>query len=68
MSSRLSTISERLPNRIQKMKELHPLSRSALLNSLFGEKYAKIRDECFDVMINNPNIFKHADTEDSSFN
>ena len=37
------------------------------LNAIFGEKYAKIRDDTFDVMMKNPDVFKHPDTEDLTF-
>jgi hypothetical protein len=31
---------------------------------IYGKRYREVVDKCFDIMIQNPHIFIHADVED----
>lgn len=67
MSARLDSLSAQLQgpqSRLEEWREKYPLSRNHLRNTLYSEKYSKIIDAVFDVMIENPQIFKHSNLED----
>jgi len=68
MANRLNQIQTHLEsrkaNRIIHYRENFPLPRNELRNHIYGEKYRKIVDQCFDVIAENKQIFQHGDIED----
>lgn len=68
MSNRLENISTALqPSRLEELRKKYPMEKKNLLEVLFGKKYLQYREMTFDVIDRNPEIFKHADLEDLSF-
>ena len=69
MSQRLERVAQNLcevENRVADWRKKYPLSREKLRAVFYEEKYAKIVDQTFQVFIQNPDIFKHANLEDFS--
>ena len=68
MSNRLHLLTSHLhdskPTRIVEYRTAYPLDRNEVRNFIYGEKYRKIVDDCFDVMIKNRHVFQHPDIED----
>lgn len=52
-------------NAVEAWRKAHPLEKRSLRNLLYSEKYAKILENTFDVMVENINVFKHQNLEDS---
>lgn len=67
MSGRLDVIRSSLTppdNRIIHYRKTHPLDRNEVRDHIYSEKYRRVVDKCFDVMMENRHIFKHGDIED----
>ena len=67
MSLRLDVIRSSLThqdNRIIHYRKSYPLDRNEVRDHIYSEKYRKVVDKCFDVMMEHPDIFKHGDIED----
>lgn len=69
MSLRLQNLERQLaqePTLLQKLRKQHPICRKEVRNLIYGEKYALLADQCFDVILKNRHIFEHADIEEHS--
>lgn len=67
MSDRLADLAHNLAsieNRLAHWRTQHPINRSSFRNVIYTPKYAEVVDATFDVMAQNPHIFKHNDQED----
>lgn len=68
MSQRLHNINNSITsnthNRIIQYRTSFPLDRNQIRDYIYTEKYRKIIDQCFNIIVDNRHIFKHGDIEE----